>query len=155
MMDEIYRRLELIEKKTDDCAADVNKCATSMERCASDMKLIQQEIKHKNTLTEKSLEGIQNLVETQNIILFGNPRQDSKDRGMVGDVEQLKSTDARKKKLYWLSVPVVITLMLSSFWNTFFGKEDHGRSEETKTTVQKTGPGSGYLHGDHRSRGRE
>tara|TARA_R110002167_G_scaffold61913_4_gene174907 strand:- start:12917 stop:13381 length:465 start_codon:yes stop_codon:yes gene_type:complete len=154
-MDEVFRRLELIEKKTDDCASTVGECAKSMQQCATDMQLIQKEMTHKNTLTEKTLESIQNLVETQSIILFGNPRQDSKDRGMVGDVEQLKSTDARKKKLYWLTVPAIMALLVTSFWNSIFGKEDHGRSEETKTTVQKTGPGSGYLHGENRSRRRE
>lgn len=151
-MEEIFRRLELIEKKTEDCASTVGECAKSMQDCVTGMQLIQKEMTHQSTLTDKSLASIQNLVETQNIILFGNPRQDSKDRGMLGDVEQLKSTDARKKKLYWLSIPAIITLMLTSFWNTFFGKEDHGRSEvSSETKVNKTGPGTQHLRFHDRS----
>lgn len=157
MTDELQRRLELIEKKTDDCASTVNQCAQSMQQCANDMNLIQKDLSHKNDLTERTLANIQFMVETQQIILSGNPRQDSKDRGLIGDVEQLKSTDARKKKFYWLLVPVFITAMVSSFWNAFTGngKESHENSEPTKTTVQKTGPGSRAVYGTDRNRGRE
>lgn len=153
MMEELYRRLELIEKKTDDCASTVNQCANSMQQCATDIKLIQQDLTHKNLLSEKRMDQMQDLVETQHLVLHGNPRQDTKDRGLIGDVEELKGSEARKKKLYWSTIAAVIMVMVSSFWNyvSGSGKEDHGRSEPTETTVHKTGPDPGDVRRHNRS----
>ncbi|WP_145309655.1 hypothetical protein [Gimesia fumaroli] len=156
-MDELNRRLELIEKKTDDCAASVSDCAQSMNECSKNIELMQRDMKHQNDLSERRMYQIEQLLDTQHLVLNGNPRQDTKDRGLIGDVEQLKSSEARKKKLYWSTVAAFIMLMASSFWNliTGSGKEDHGRSEPKETTVQKTGPGKSYLHSGRRSDRRE
>ncbi|WP_145448960.1 hypothetical protein [Gimesia panareensis] len=161
MTEEILRRLSVLEKHmenhADQCATTVDRCALSMQQSATDIRLIQERSTHQNQLTERRLDHIQDLVETQHLVLNGNPRQDTKDRGLIGDVEQLKSSDARKKKLYWSMITAFVVVMASSLWSfiTGSGKEDHGRSEPTETTVQKTSPDARYLHGDHRSRRRE
>lgn len=138
-------RLKRIEDKTDRCIDGLNKCSSSVV-------MLKQQLDTQNQLTRHQLEQMTEMLEIHQIVLNGNPRQDTKDRGMIGDVEQLKSTDARKKKLYWLTLPAVMALLVTSFWNSMFGKEDHGRSETTtETKVNKTGPGSQHLRIHNRS----
>ena len=149
-MEEINRRLDHIESSVDQCSQLINECSKNFE-------LLQRDLNHQNQTSETRMYQMEQLLETQHLVLFGNPRQDTKDRGLIGDVEQIKSTETRKKKLYWSTIAAVIMVMVSSVWNliTGNGKEDHGRSEPTETTVQKTGPGKSYLHGGRRSDRRE
>ena len=121
MTEEIMRRLECLEKKVDkhseQCLNSSNQCATSMQQSAADIKLIQEKFTHRDQLAERRLDHLQNLVETQHLVLNGNPRQDTKDRGLIGDVEQLKSAEARKKKLYWSMITAFAMLIVTSVWN--------------------------------------
>lgn len=138
-------RLKRIEEKTDRCLEGLNKCASSVV-------LLKQHLDNQNQLSGQRMDQLQDLVETQNLVLNGNPRQDTKDRGLIGDVELLKDSAARKKKYYWMTIPVVITVLVSSFWNAIFGKDDHGRSEPTEAKANKTSPGPGNVWRHDRSR---
>jgi hypothetical protein len=158
MTEDISKRLLQLEMQTGQCMTTVAECSLSMQRCASDVNSIQKDIKHQNQMTETCLKSIQSLLEEHHLLLNGNPRQDTKDRGLIGDVEQLKSSDARKKKLYWSMISAFVVVIVSSLW-TFVtgvtGKESNERSEPTETTVQKTSPDTHFLHGDRRSTRRD
>lgn len=144
-------RFKALEDKTENCTKAINDCSTSIT-------LLREQLTHKNELTERQMEistqrmdQLQDSIVTQTYILHGNPKQDTKDRGLIGDVEQLKSTDARKKKYYWITIPVVVAILGGSIWNSILGmgKEDHGRTE---TKANKTSPDSGRLPRHDRNR---